>query len=124
MKHQPFIIILLIALFSYSCYYDNEEDLYPEISNECDTLNVTFNNEITTLLQDNCWSCHSNNNAPALGANIELENYTDVVSNDATVLGSIKHEPGYSPMPKNGGKLNNCSISQFEAWINQGKPQN
>ena len=124
MNYYLLIIILLFTILPYSCYYDNEEELYPEISTDCDTLNITYSEEITAIFQDNCWSCHSNNNAAAFGANITLEDYSDVVSNDIAVLGSIKHNPGYSPMPKNGGKLDDCSISQFEAWINQGSPQN
>jgi len=117
------VVITFIILFS-SCYYDNEEALYPELNQTCDTTNVTFNGTIVPLLSDYCYSCHSNATAATAGNNIRLEDYADVVSNAVMIRGSIKHTGSYSPMPKNGGMLKACQISQFDAWVSKGMLNN
>ena len=124
MNRKILTIIFLVILIIGSCYYDSEEYLYPETGSACDTTSVTFSKTIVSMLQNNCWSCHSNSTAASFGSNIRLENYSDVSSQSASVLSAIKHSPSVSPMPKGGAKLNNCLIQQFEIWVNNGKPQN
>ena len=119
----PVIIVTGIALLA-SCYYDNEEALYPSYNTLCDTINVTFSGTITPMLGSNCLSCHSNSNAASFGNNIRLEDYTDVQIKATAIAGSIKHSGTYSPMPKNGGKLKDCSIIQFDIWVRKGMPNN
>ena len=116
-----FLIFLIIAI--YSCYYDNSEMLYPQITNTCDTVNVTFTRVISPILQNYCLSCHSNASASSYGGNVKLQDHADVSARSDRVLGAIKHLSGYSAMPKNGGSLDACSIHQFEIWISSGKPQ-
>lgn len=116
--------LFLMALLCVACYYDNEEYLYPDIGNSCDTSNVTFSSNVTAILGNNCLSCHSNSTAASFGNNIRLEDYADVKAKDQLILGSIKHSPGVSPMPKGGSKLNDCMIRQFEIWTNNGSPDN
>lgn len=119
------LVILAISLFFLkSCYYDNEEFLYPSFGAVCDTVNVTFNGTITAILSNSCLSCHSNSTAAGSGNNIRLENYADVQIRAAAVAGSIKHQVPYSPMPKNGGKIKACSITQFDIWVRKGMPDN
>ena len=115
-------IIVGIVIFMQSCYYDNVEDLYPQLP-ECDTTNVTYSNNVWPIINSNCTGCHGGN-APA--GNIRLENYNDISSaaNNGSLLGTIRHENGWSPMPKGGGKLNNCDIVKIEIWVNQGTPDN
>ena len=115
-------IVIGIAIFMQSCYYDNVEDLYPQLP-ECDTANVTYSKSIWPVINSNCTGCHGGN-APA--GNTRLENYNDISSaaNNGSLLGTIRHENGWSPMPKGGGKLNNCDIAKIETWVNQGTPDN
>jgi hypothetical protein len=116
--------VMLIILIAGSCYYDSEEALYPALGSGCDTTAVTFSGEIAPILANNCLSCHSNATAAGAGNGIRLENYTDVKSRATAISGSIKHTGTYSPMPKNGGKLNTCLINQFDIWIRSGMPEN
>jgi len=120
MKLISLSIIFIIAAFVSSCYYDNEEALYPSYNTLCDTANVTFSGTIKPVLLNNCLSCHSNSAAPSSGNNIRLEAYSDVRSQINAVQGSINHTGNYSPMPKNGGKLKACSLNQFDIWIRLG----
>jgi mono/diheme cytochrome c family protein len=85
---------------------------------------VTFSSKIVPLLANNCLSCHSNATAASAGNNIRLENYADVIAQITSIAGAIKQTGGYSPMPKNGGKLNACMISQFDIWVRNGAPAN
>ena len=126
MKHLLLSIVTFITIlfFASSCYYDNEEALYPYLNSSCDTTNVTFSAKIAPMLAGNCLSCHSNAAAPSAGNNIKLENYTDVTARLSAISGSIKQNGSYSPMPKNGGKLNACLISQFDKWVAKGAQNN
>jgi len=114
----------LIAFICITCYYDNEEYLYPELNNACDTTSVTFSSTISVILSNNCLSCHSNSTAANFGNNIRIEDYTDVKTQSLKILGSLKHESGFFPMPKGGAKLNDCLISQFGIWVNNDAPNN
>jgi hypothetical protein len=113
--------IAIFSLFFVSCYYDNEEALYPSITSACDTTNVTFSGTISTILSNNCYSCHSNTNA-SFGGGIHLQDIADVITNSPKILVSIKRT-GSFPMPP-GGKLGSCSITQFEIWVRNGMTNN
>jgi hypothetical protein len=115
---------ILFLLLAGSCYYDSEEALYPALTTDCDTTGVIFNGKITQMLANNCLACHSNVTATGSGNGIRLENYTDVKSMATAIAGSIKHTGTFSPMPKNGGKLNTCLITQFDIWVRTGMPEN
>jgi hypothetical protein len=117
-------IITVILLFFVSCYYDDEEALYPSLNTACDTTNVTFSGTIVPILSNNCLSCHSNATAASAGNNIRLENYADVVARAVSVAGSIKQTGSLPPMPKNGGKIKACSITQFDIWVKKGMLNN
>jgi hypothetical protein len=116
--------VLILFLIS-SCYYDSEEYLYPQISNTCDTSNYTYTGAVKPLLQNSCYSCHSNSTSGS-GNGIKLENYTDVKlkADDGSLLGSISHSQGYSAMPLNAPKLEDCKIVVVQKWIDSGAPNN
>jgi len=117
-----FAIFVFFLLSVVSCYYDNEEALYPAFGTACDTADVTFSTTIVPVLNNNCLSCHSNTTAAGSGNNIRLEDYADVKARVVAVTGSIKHTGSYFPMPKNGGKIKACSITQFDIWVRIGMP--
>jgi hypothetical protein len=114
----------VLTFFLVSCFYDNEEALYPALDTTCDSANVTFNVTVVSVLSNNCYSCHSNQNAAGRGNNIRLQDYADVKSGNVAIAGSIKHTGSYSPMPKNGGTLKTCSINQFDIWVRNGMLNN
>jgi hypothetical protein len=120
------IIITAISVFVFflvSCYYDNEEALYPTLPGPCDSTNVTFTGSVVPILQNDCYMCHSNFNAPS-NHTIALEDYADVNANAAHIQASIKWTPGHSRMPKNGGKIRQCYINIFDIWVREGMPEN
>lgn len=125
MKQIRLILLVIFVATMTGCYYDTEERLYPQISSPCDDTVVTFSKTVNTILQP-CQSCHSNSSAASSGSGIKLQNYADVQSYAASgqLMGTINHTTGYSAMPKGGGKLADCEISQLKKWIDNGTLNN
>ncbi|MCF8368490.1 MAG: hypothetical protein K9G76_05560 [Bacteroidales bacterium] len=114
-------ILALIVIFQ-SCYYDNEEELYPD-AGDCDTTNVTYSGTISIILAENCTSCHGGDFPQA---NIKVDNYNDLktVVDNGRFWGAINHENGFSPMPKNLPQLNECNLKKIKIWIDNGALNN
>lgn len=117
----PVIFVCILLMMGTSCYYDNEEALYPSLKGTCDTLNITYSGSVAVVLSNNCYSCHSDANA-AFGGGVRLQAFADVMANASKVLAAIKHT-GLKPMPPSG-KLNDCSVLQFDIWVKNGMPAN
>lgn len=113
-------MLLTASLLLNGCYKDNEEDLY---GNNCQTSNVSFSTTIQPILNASCVSCHSGAGA---SAGIRLTSHSEVSAaiDGGRFIGAIKHQSGFSAMPPSGPKLTDCQISQIEAWVAQGKPNN
>lgn len=120
MKHI-FISIISITLLS-SCYYDNEEALYPKVNLGCDTTkSITYTNSISLIIKENCLSCH---NLPSTGGGITLNTYQEVKTNLRSIIGTIKFEQGFSSMPKGASeKIDPCYIKKIEIWSKNNTPQ-
>ena len=89
----------------------------------CDTNHITFSGTINNILSNNnCISCHSSANAANLGAGILLEDSTEVAAMYNRIMGAIEQKPTYYSMPKNGPKMDTCSITQFGIWLRYIKP--
>lgn len=90
----------------------------------CDTLNFTYSNRVKPILQTWCIGCHTEANN--VNGNVSLVNYNDVlnVAFENRFLGSIKHLPGFSPMPKNTDQISACEITVIQKWVNSGCPNN
>lgn len=111
--------IMLVSLDS--CYYDKADLLYPDSA--CDTSAVKYSTTVLPVLTSSCVSCHGGS-APSAG--ISLDNYAGVKMqvDNGRLWGAVSHSPSYSPMPKNGSKLNTCSLQKIRKWIDAGAPNN
>ncbi|MCX6280698.1 MAG: hypothetical protein NTU51_01910 [Bacteroidetes bacterium] len=87
----------------------------------CDSTNVTYTSSIYPITQAWCVGCHGGSK-PANG--LSLETYDEVVAcaNSNRLMGAIRHDSGYYPMPKGGEMISPCDINLFQKWINTGKP--
>lgn len=122
MKKQ-FSIALLSVCFLSGCYRDNEEMLYPQ-TDDCDISHVSYQATVAPLLQKyGCTGCHSGS---AASGNLSLDSYSSVssIAKNGKLFGAINHVPGYSAMPKGGGKMTNCDINKIKAWIDAGSINN
>ena len=112
-------IICLVVLSS--CYYDSEESLYP--ASDCVTTNIGFASHVEPILERNCYACHS---AAANTAGITLEGHANLMQyvTSGRLLGAIRHESGFTPMPQGASKLIACDIAKIEQWVADGAPNN
>ncbi|WP_153797599.1 c-type cytochrome [Foetidibacter luteolus] len=122
-KRIVFLILplgLLITLLNSSCTNSKPEVVPPS----CDTATVRLSVEIDAILSSNCLGCHGG--TASGGAGIQLENYTTIrtLALNGTLLSAITHTGSATPMPFGGGKLSDCDINKFRAWINRGAQNN
>lgn len=116
-----FLLAITVLVFS-QCNYNKSDIVYPAAT--CDTSGIRLSVELKEILTANCFTCHGGEADEAAG--IKLENYS-VISRfalDGTLLSAITHDGNAVPMPKGGGKLSDCEISKFRAWIDAGAPDN
>ncbi len=118
--HITCIACLTIVLLS-GCYYDNEEELYG--TQPCETDHMSYQLDIVPIIETSCFPCHRNDVADG---SVRLGNHSELMVwvNNGSLLGAIKHESGFSPMPKIGHKLSDCTIAKIESWIADGAPEN
>ncbi len=90
---------------------------------DCDTTNVTFSETIWPTIETNCFGCHS---GPQPSGGVSLVDYTSVaaVANNGKLFGTINHDQGFVPMPRNAPKLSACKVEQVKIWIEDGTPNN
>lgn len=89
----------------------------------CDTTDYKYSTRISKTMKTWCVGCHNSNNA---GGGFDLSDYTGVVNSIASnkLMGSLKHLPGFQPMPKNTNSLQQCEINAIEKWIASGNLNN
>ncbi len=92
-------------------------------SETCDTANVTYSNQITTIMSNYCVGCHNAGNA---SGGWDLSNYNGIVAciNAGRFWGSVNWDTGFSPMPKNGNQLSACDLRTIKIWLDNGNPNN
>lgn len=116
-----FFVCLLFVI--QACKKENLETKFPP-ETDCDTSAITFAQSVLPIMAAKCNMCHAQGSSS--GAGIVLSDYTGVkqqVDNNR-LLGSIIHASGFSPMPKGGGKLNECEILLIDTWIKAGAINN
>lgn len=116
-KKRHLLLIISVFVLAISCTKENAQEYYGGIN--CDTLNVSFSATVDPIMERNCKGCHFTGN----GTGVTLASYNDIknAADNGKLLGTIKHLPGFSPMPQ-GSKLDDCTISKIETWINNGAP--
>ena len=128
-KITTFFLSILLSVSLSSCYYDTEEELYPDSGSiVCDTISVSYATDIVPIMNSKCSTpgCHAGVNA---AAGIALETYVGVKeyldADKARFLSSITWDGNASNMPKGASaKISDCNINTIRAWINAGYPNN
>lgn len=118
MRSRAIIALLMTLPLWQACYYDTEEELYP--NGFCDTANVTWSGTVQPLIQQRCAvaGCHvSNGFAPG-----DFTQYANVKS--AVDNGTFRAEVIVAGTMPPSGRLAACDIQKLEAWIAAGAPQN
>lgn len=89
----------------------------------CDSVNVTYSSTLKPMIQTYCGNCHTAQN-PGGGFDLSTQTGLANAANSGRLMGAVKQESGYSPMPKGQNKLSSCSITQIQKWISDGTPNN
>lgn len=113
------VIILLASMAFAGCYYDNEEELYPNATTSTgnDTIPVTYSADIRPLISANCATpgCHvANAQSPDLSDYNKLKANIDRVQVRALDL---------KTMPASG-PLSLANRTMLQKWINAGALNN
>jgi uncharacterized membrane protein len=87
----------------------------------CDTLNITYSTQISRIVQNSCYSCHSGTN-PTGG--FKLTTYSEVsnIVKTGVLIAAIRRVNGVVAMPP-AGSLPACDIRTFELWKQKNYPQ-
>jgi hypothetical protein len=111
------VAVIVFLLLFVSCYYDNEEALYPVLNSTCDTTNVTYSVTISSVLNNNCTGCHGGS---VSSGGINLTNYASVqtIASNGILMNALKGT-GVPVMPPSGS-ISSCSIGQIQIWIRNG----
>ena len=119
------LVALGLNAFSSGCAYDVEDELYPNPLANCDTIAVSYADDIAPIMQTNCYFCHSTANSPA-GAGIILDSHAQmtVFVNNNRLLCAIEFGDGCSPMPPSGAQISLCDLALMNSWVNNGAPNN
>lgn len=89
----------------------------------CNTENVTFSGYVQPFLQTRCVGCH-NGNVSNGGINLSTHAGVQAAAGSGRLLGAIRHEAGFTPMPQGGQKLDQCDIDKIAAWVTAGALNN
>lgn len=124
MKKVSIATVCMLGFFASlqtGCYNDKAEYLYPDTI--CDTAAVKYSTTIAPVLTSFCVSCHGGSTPSAA---IKLDTYNDVAiqATNGRLWGAVSHSTSFSPMPKNGAKLNDCNLAKIKKWLDAGHPNN
>lgn len=114
-------------LFFSACAKDKYDDDKPEPVPQgpcttCPPEEVTYRNTVAGLLDRSCTNCHGGS-FPSGGVSLNTYAAAKGSGESGALLGSIKHESPYSPMPQGSNKWSAADIAKIEAWINNGYPE-
>ncbi len=128
MANRSLWITSCVWLLISACTFDNEEETFPSEDGEvgCQTANISYLTDVLPIVQANCYVCHDNDNFNTLGNGIDLEGYDDlkIYVDNERFFGSINRDQGFSPMPRDAPKLDQCDLDKIKSWIDAGALNN
>jgi len=108
--------LTILPILMFSCFYDNEETLYPD---NCDLTNSSFPTVIMPIIETNCAvsGCHVQGTG-----RVDLSSYQGVVNiaNDGQLVKKAFVEKSMPP----ARPLSNCNIKLIQAWMDNGMQAN
>ncbi len=113
-------VSVLAFLFLMGCSNDSESDLIDQQKDDNETELVTYTNNIQSVINSNCLSCHSS--PPVNGAPFSLTTYAQVKSRaeSGLLLTAISRQTGEARAMPPTGRLPQATIDLVEQWIADG----
>ncbi len=89
----------------------------------CNSEETSFADNILPLIQNKCYGCHQPSNTQG---DVNLSDYAHIrtFAVNGLLMGTIKHDQGYQPMPPSGNQLTECQRAQIQNWIIEGAQDN
>ncbi|TPG67211.1 c-type cytochrome [Hymenobacter nivis] len=110
----------LLALAT-GCTYSHAPEPTPCV----DAAPATYAAVISPIFEAHCRECHGATVYQALGGGNDYSSYAGIKQQSASlILGCIRHDPGFTQMPKGKDQLSACDIARIQAWIDAGQPNN
>ena len=96
-------------------------------NSDCDVNeNLSYTKDILPILEENCLSCHNEENYSKKADGRLFEGYDNFKKyiDKGTVVKAINHETGLVKMPYRKAKLDDCTILKIETWVEEGSKNN
>lgn len=93
-----------------------------ECIEDCNTEFVSFSSDISTIISNNCTSCHSGAEPKA---GIRLSNFSEIaaIASSGQMMNVLTASGGAPQMPPSG-VMSPCNIDKINKWIEDGTPNN
>jgi hypothetical protein len=108
-----------------ACTWLKEENLDNYPNPGCPPYEVSYSLDVAPIMEQYCNDpvCHGNVFSQG---RIWLNSHAGLTKSirEGRLLGAIRHEPGFNPMPLYEAKLEECLLLTIEWWIDQGMPDN
>jgi hypothetical protein len=129
-NHLAFLLATTLGVSLAACSYKNGYEPAP-----CNLpAVVSYKADVLPILQQNCYRCHNAANYQIMTKNtFNMEAFAKVqyyaspangINGTSFLIGNIRHDSGFVPMPYDGGKLNDCQIATIKAWADAGALDN
>ena len=89
----------------------------------CDSTQSSFAANIYPLLNSYCIGCHNSTRADA---DVDIDSYEKILPyvENGVLMGTIRHDQFFAPMPPTGSQISDCRIAQIQKWIDEGAQNN
>ena len=112
------VFVSLIYSSVTSCAKDKVQQFIP-----ITTDTISFSQTVLPLMLTNCATSGCHDSGSAAGGRI-LDNYESISQNANDASSAMRGEGGLQQMPLGADQLPDSTVSQFRAWISQGKQNN
>lgn len=119
-----------LAILFGGCYYDNNQELHPELllnNTVCDTtITIRYSTDIAPIMSGSCGSNNSCHNASSSsGINLGLYSDTRAIALNGILWSAITWDGNAKPMPQgSSARINDCYQARIRKWIDEGAPDN
>lgn len=108
-----------LALLLVSCSNSGDKASKLDI---CKIDTISFKADILPIFENNCFSCHNEENNARKADGNKMIDYSDIKKylDQDLIIGNIEHQSGFIKMPYKKQKLDSCDIEKIKAWVATG----
>ena len=116
------LLFISIVIISVSCKKDKTPEIIPIPEGECIDI-VSFSQTVEPIIVQSCATtgCHD---ATTHESGFYFSGYQNISIFIDPIIGSMRYDPGYTPMPSGSPKVADSLIQKIECWIAQGAQNN